>query len=94
MKRFFSKPDYFAIGAVLFGIWGVWNTTLAVTRYGVDQGMYWWFCNLALLATAVGLWRRHRALLIAFLAVASFTQVFWIFDNLFRLFTGHNAFGL
>lgn len=94
MARSSHRPDPFSIAALCFGVLAAWNTSLGVLRYGIEQGMYWWFCNLALIGTSVGLWRRSRALLIAFLAVASFTQVFWIVDNLFRLLTGTNAFGL
>ena len=35
------------------GLWGLANTWLSGARYGWDQGMYLWFCNAALLATAV-----------------------------------------
>lgn len=86
--------DWFALGAVLFGTWAAVNTFLSMARYGIEQGVYWWFCNLALIGTAWGLARKHRGWLIGFLSIACFTQSFWVMDNLSRLFLGRNVFGL
>lgn len=89
-----TSIDWFAFGAVLFGTWAAVNTFLSMARYGVEQGVYWWFCNLALIGTAWGLARKHRGWLLGFLSIACFTQSFWVLDNLSRLFLGQNVFGL
>ncbi len=65
-----------------------------LSRYGSDWGTYWWFCNLALLGMGIGLLFRNRGLLTGFLAIASFTQVFWLIDNLTRQVRGKGVFGL
>ncbi len=86
--------DWFVLGAVIFGSWAAINTFLGMARYGIEQGIYWWFCNLALIGTAWGLARKHRGWLIGFLSIACFTQSFWVLDNLSRLILGSNVFGL
>lgn len=83
---------WFTLGALFFGLWGLANTWVTVARYGWDQGMYLWFCNPALIATAVGLWRRDRSLLLAFLGVATFTHPLYVWDSLAHLTTGTNLF--
>ncbi len=92
MKR--TKWDWFFAGSVFFGSWAVANTLLSITRYGFDQGVFWWFCNLALIGTAYGLLKKDRGVLLAFLSIACFTQVFWLIDNVYRIATGGNLFGL
>ncbi len=88
-----KRPDWFNIGALVFGLWGLANTAVSIGRYGWEQGMYLWFCNLALLATAFGLWRRNRDLLLAFLGVATFTQPLYVIDSLLRLFSSTSLLG-
>lgn len=87
------RPSWFTIGACFFGLWALANTWVSLARYGWDQGMYLWFCNAALAATAVGLWRRDRTLLLAFLGVAVFTQPLYVADSLLRLFRGSSLIG-
>ncbi len=81
------------LGFVLLA-WGILNTSVDVLRYGVGVGHYWWFCNLALTAMGWGLVTEDRGLIIGFLAIASYTQVFWLLDNLSVLFTHQVSFGL
>ncbi len=97
MKRKTVKKvplNWFAISGVFFGTWAFANTFLSMARYGIEQGVYWWFCNLALIGTAWGLARKDRGVLLGFLSIACFTQSFWVLDNLSRLFVGRNVFGL
>lgn len=86
--------DWFRIGGGILALWAFANTYLDITRYGIEQGFYWWFCNLALIGVAGGLLTKHRGWLTGFLSIACFTQVFWVIDNQYRLFTGKNLFGL
>jgi hypothetical protein len=88
------KIDWLLVGGIVLTVWAVTNTYLDIARYGVDQGFYWWFCNLALMGTAYGLLRKHRGWLIGFLSISCYTQIFWILDNLARVFIGENLFGL
>ncbi len=82
-----------ALGFILLA-WGAVNTGVDIQRYGLEVGHYWWFCNLALAAMGYGLVKEDRGLIIAFLAIASFTQVFWLLDNLWTLSTGNSPLGL
>lgn len=74
--------------------WAAINTSISMARYGIEQGVYWWFCNLAMIGVGLGLWFRHEGWLLGFLSIASFTQTFWIIDNIYRITTGENLFGL
>ena len=94
MKNFLKKLDPFLITGSLLTLWAITNTYVDITRYGIDQGFYWWFCNLALIGMALGLVFKHRGWLTGFLSIACFTQIFWLIDNQYRVFTGQNLFGL
>src|SRR4051812_24256411 len=89
-----GRPSWFTLGAFFFGLWGIANTWITVAHYGWDQGMYLWYCNVALLATAVGLGLKNRGLLLAFLGVATFTQPLYVFDSLWHLTTGNSLFAV
>ncbi len=89
-----KKLDPFVLTGGFFSLWAFLNTYLDVLRYGIDQGFYWWFCNLALIGSAIGLMFKHRGWLTGFLSIACFTQIFWIIDNQYRVFTGKNLLGL
>lgn len=86
------RPHWFTLGALIFGLWGLLSTSVSIARYGWEQGMYLWYCNAALLATAFGLWRKNRGLLLAFLGVATFTQPLYLFDSVWHLTTGASLF--
>lgn len=86
--------DWFRLGGAVLALWALANTYLDIDRYGIEQGFYWWFCNLALIGVSGGLLFKHRGWLTGFLSIACFTQIFWVIDNQFRLFTGRNLFGL
>lgn len=88
------KQNWFDIAASIFLLWGVVNTFFGISRYGIEQGMYFWFCNLALFAVAYGLWKKNTSWLIAWLSFAIITQSFWIVDNIWRIATEKNLFGL
>lgn len=85
---------WFFLGAITFFLWGIINTYFSVVRYGIEQGMYMWFCNLALFAIAYGLWRKDTSWLITWVSFALLTQSFWIIDNLWRIVTKKNLFGM
>jgi hypothetical protein len=89
-----KKLDPFLITGLILTLWAIANTYVDITRYGIDQGVYWWFCNLALIGMALGLVFKHRGWITGFLSIACFTQVFWLIDNQYRVFTGENLFGL
>ena len=72
------EKGWFNVGAIIFLVWGVINSWFGISRYGFEQGMYFWFCNLALFAVAYGVWRKNPSWLIAWLSFALFTQSFWI----------------
>jgi hypothetical protein len=74
--------------------WATYSVTLDLTRYGAAWGRYWWFCNLALIGIGYGIVAKDRGLLIGFVAIACYTQIFWIFDNLFVVLSGQPRFGL
>jgi hypothetical protein len=94
MAHPFKKLDPFILSGALFATWALTNTYIDILRYGWDQGFYWWFCNLALIGTSFGLLFKHRGWLTGFLSIACFTQIFWVIDNQYRVFTGRNLFGL
>jgi hypothetical protein len=94
MQRAKTRVDWFLIGGVILSLWAFANTSIDILRYGWDQGFYWWFCNLALIGVAFGLLTKHRGWLTGFLSIACFTQIFWVIDNQYRIFTGKNLFGL
>ncbi len=75
-------------------LWAAVNTYVSIARYGLDQGLYWWFCNLALWGSGAAILARSRGCLIFILSAAAMTQPFWVLDNLWRLATGANLFGL
>lgn len=85
---------WFFIGSFVLLMWGIINTWFGISRYGIGQGMYVWFCNLALFAVAYAIWRKNTSWLIAWLSFALLTQTFWIVDNIWRIITGKNLFGL
>lgn len=89
-----TKNNWFFIGAITFFLWGTINTWFGITRYGIEQGMYMWFCNLALFAIAYGLWKKNASWLISWLSFALITQTFWIIDNIWRIAAGRNLFGV
>jgi len=88
------KKSFFTFGGLLLLSWSLINSYVDINRYGWDTGIYWWFCNLALFGTGLGLLIRSRGLLTGFLAIAIFTQVFWLIDNIARQVQGHGIFGL
>jgi hypothetical protein len=94
MKKHSEKHVAFTLGGLFLIAWAVTNTVIGITRYGAEWGSYWWFCNLALMGIGIGLLIRSRGLLTGFLAIACFTQVFWLVDNLMRQLTGTGPFGL
>lgn len=89
-----QRFDWYVFGGRLLLLWGAINTYLDVTRYGSDWGMYWWFCNLALIGMGYGLLTKSRGWLTGFLSIACFTQVFWLIDNAWHVVTGKSVFGL
>ncbi len=89
-----KRPNWFTLGAAFFGIWAFANTGVTLGRYGWDQGMYLWYCNAALIATAVGLATKNRGLLLAFLGVGTFTQPLYVLDSLWHLTTGGSLFAV
>jgi hypothetical protein len=86
--------DWFRVGGAFLALWAFLNTYIDIQRYGVEQGFYWWFCNLALIGTAGGLLFHSRGWITGFLSIACFTQIFWVIDNLFRTLTHRNLFGM
>ncbi|NBX92295.1 MAG: hypothetical protein EBQ85_03570 [Proteobacteria bacterium] len=70
------------------------NTYVDIQEYGWIEGNYWWFCNLALFGMGLALFLKDRGLLTGFLSIASFTQTFWLVDNIYRQSTGLSLFGL
>ncbi len=88
LDRFFKF-----VGGVFF-VWFLVNSTVSGVRYGWDEGMYFWFCNLALCNVGLCLFFNHRGFGLGWICVALATQSFWIVDNFWRLFTGKNLFGL
>jgi len=88
------RIDWFIASGLFLGLWATVNTTVDIYRYGMIQGYYWWFCNLALAGTAYGLFTRSRGWLTGFLSIACFTQVFWIIDNISRTVFGGNLLGI
>jgi|688.fasta_scaffold195214_2 hypothetical protein len=80
-------------GLVLIA-WSYVNTYVDVQEYGWAEGNYWWFCNLALFGMGLALLIKSRGLLTGFLSIASFTQTFWLVDNIYRQTTGLSLFGL
>jgi hypothetical protein len=88
-----SQKTLTVLGSALL-LWAAVSIGIDVVRYGVGWGRYWWFCNLALLGIGVGIVTKDRGLLTGFVAIAIYTQVFWIFDNISYIFTGSAHFGL
>jgi hypothetical protein len=89
-----TQRDWFKVGGAVFAAWALAQTLMAATRYGVDQGVYFWFGNLLLAATAWGLYFKNRGVLISVLAMACFTEGAWMVDNLGRVFWGNHWIGL
>jgi hypothetical protein len=81
------------VGVALI-FWAIAVTYSAISRYGTSSGQYWWFCNLALAGTGWGFLFLDRGFVVGFLAIACYTQVFWIIDNLSMVFTGAPVFSL
>lgn len=94
MQNPLKKLDPFLLTGLILTLWAAANTYIDIARYGIDQGFYWWFCNLALIGMALGLVFKHRGWLTGFLSISCFTQIFWLIDNQYRVFTGENLFGL
>ncbi len=88
-----SAKELQAAGAVLL-VWGLVNTGVGIDRYGLEKGDYWWFCNLALIGTGLGCVIKDRGFVVGFLAIAIFTQIFWIVDDLSILFFKESFLGL
>ena len=88
------KKDWFLFGGLFFLIWAILNTVFAILHYGLDQGFFLWVGNIALFGTAYGLLRKDKDVLLHFLAITSFTEIFWALDNLVRLITHKNLFDL
>lgn len=88
------RVNWYVIGGATLVAWAVTNSFVVIQRYGVGWGTYFWFCNLCLLGTGVGLLFKSRGLLTGFVAIASFTQAFWLIDNVVRRFAGRGYFGL
>ena len=86
--------NWLVIGGFIFISWGILNTWLSITRYGIEHGDYMWFCNLALFAIGFGLLIQNSGLVISFLSMALLTQSLWIIDNIWRLFAKKNLFGV
>lgn len=89
-----KKPDWLALGGIIFLLWGIVNSILDVSRYGLEKGEFLWFCNISLFVIAYGIIRKDSRWIIGFLPFAFLTQTFWIFENFFRLATKKNLFGL
>ena len=94
MKKYKTKIDPFIIAGFILAVWAGINTYIDISRYGMEQGFYWWFCNLALIGMAMGILFKHRGWLTGFLSIACFTQVFWLIDNQYRTLMGKNLLGL
>ncbi len=90
----FTQRQFFKTIGYLFLLWAAANTYLSFTRYGWDEGMYWWFCNLCLGSIGAVLVFDHWGWGLGWISVALATQTFWITDNFWRIFTGRNLFGL
>ena len=88
------KLDGFKIGAFGLLSWGVINTAFSLWKYGADQGMYFWFCNLSLIGGSAGLWFKRRDIILAFLSIAFLAQPPWVIDNVWRVVTGENLLGM
>ena len=85
---------YYVLSGCFLIVWAIINTIVDIKEYGWAEGNYWWFCNLALLGMGIGLVIRSRGVLTGFLSIASFTQTFWVVDNLYRQIRGVSLFGL
>lgn len=75
-------------------LWGGLNTSADILLYGLQSGAYWWFCNLSLLGMGYGFFRDDLDFVAGFLAIALFTQSFWLFDDVFFIFFKRSALGL
>jgi len=85
---------FFTGGGLFLFLWSLVNFYVDISRYGLDSGIYWWFCNLALFGIGLGLLLRSRGTLTGFLAIAIFTQIFWLIDTIAHQSLGHGFFGL
>lgn len=94
MKINIFKKGWFFFGGVFFILWGLTNTYLGIERYGLASGEYLWFCNIALFAIGFALVVKSPKWIVSFLAAALISQTFWIADNIFRLLTKKNLFGV
>lgn len=90
----FTQRQFFKTIGYIFLLWCAANTYLSFSRYGWDEGMYWWFCNLCLGSMGAVLVWDHWGWGLGWISVALATQTFWITDNFHRIFTGNNLFGL
>lgn len=88
------SKGWFFFGGGFFILWGLANTYLSLERYGIASGEYLWFCNVALFAIGFALVMKSPKWIVSFLAAALISQTFWIVDNIFRLLTKKNLFGL
>lgn len=89
-----KKPDWLTLLAIIFLLWGIINSFLDISRYGIEKGEFLWFCNISMFVIAYGIIRKDSRWIIGFLPFAFLTQTFWIFENFFRLSTKENLFGL
>ena len=94
MKIGILKSGWFFFTGAFFILWGLANTYLSLERYGLASGEYWWFCNIALFAIGFALIAKSPKWIVSFLAAALISQTLWIADNVFRLLTKKNLFGL
>ncbi|NBV51155.1 hypothetical protein EBR78_08065 [bacterium] len=85
---------YYVLSGLFLILWAVVNLFVDIQEYGWAEGNYWWFCNLALFGMGIGLIIKSRGVLTGFLSIASFTQTFWVIDNLYRQVKGVSLFGL
>ena len=90
----FTQRQFFKTIGYVFLLWAATNTYFGMVRYGWDEGMYWWFCNLCLGSMGAVLVFDHWGWGLGWISVALATQTFWITDNFWRIFTGKNLFGL
>ena len=81
------------MGVVLFSC-GCLNTYVDIARYGLNWGLYFWFCNLALVGMGLGLMIQSRGLILGFVSIAAFTQSIWLIDSVWQLVTHQELFGL
>jgi hypothetical protein len=88
-----NQSTQLSLGIVLL-LWGAANSYVDVLNYGWLGGQYWWFCNLALIGMGYGFLANDSAFVVGFLAIALYTQTFWLFDDSIFVLTGWSPLGL